>query len=774
MKERSDLKALVVIAAATALLFWPVWIAGYRFPRGGGDLWGQLYPVWSYVSRWLRRGSFPLWSTQMMAGDPIIAEAQYGLLNPLNWPMFLFSPIPAWIVSTRAIVSLWLAGAGLYLYLRRAPVWRLSQPAALLGAIAYLGSDPFISHLGHPQFNDTMAWVPWILLGLEYAARTRRAIPLTGLALGLLLLAGHGQAALYALVLIAAYGLWLVTRGGFQHQFFKKPAESPSSGTALTRLRRFISLIKWGNAEVFKLTEHIFHRAGRLVLVGVLAVGVAAPGLLPTLERLPHTDRAAVPPDGGEYEFQLGMWIDFITPWFHGRGVKGFWGPWDRVETGYIGVVALALATLGIVSNWKQPRTWALLITGFAATLFAMGHQGPLYPLVDNLPLFNATWKTGRAIYIVSLVLALGAALGLETLRHKCNVHIWVIGIAVSSLLLWTRSTNLAGEAPQGSPYIQAVAGLRLAAVMLFATSALGLAAIHSQLWTPIALGLLLLTELTATSAFADVEPPPIQSDPHVAAIDYLRADPGWFRVDVDGKARGLWSPAAVMAAGFEVPQGTGNPMELVAYTQFYWAVPYKGAPAYQILGAKYIITPKDALPGGDGIWPVFTQDLLIDIHLNTNALTRVWLIYNTLPVTTLEEAYSLIFSSDFKPTRTATIRDGPKLNGDGQGTLQVLAYSPNRVAIEVDTDQTALLVLSDLQYPGWQAFVDQNPATLYTTNGLFRGVIIPPGEHHVEMRFFPLSLRLGLALFSAAVLMVGIIGARQIRDHLKEEHEDE
>jgi hypothetical protein len=41
-------------------------------------------------------------------------------------------------------------------------------------------------------------------------------------------------------------------------------------------------------------------------------------------------------------------------------------------------------------------------------------------------------------------------------------------------------------------------------------------------------------------------------------------------------------------------------------------------------------------------------------------------------------------------------------------------------------------------------------------------------------MRFFPFSLRMGLALFSAAVLMVGMIGARQIRDHLKEEHEDE
>ncbi len=726
MKWKLDLKALLLLTAATALFFWPTWVAGYRFPRGGGDLWGQLYPVWSYVSRWLRQGCFPLWSTKMMAGDPIISEAQYGLFNPLNWPMFIFSPIPPWMITARAIASLWLAGAGLYLYLRHAPIWHVSQPAALIGALAYLGSDPFISHLGHPQFNDTMAWVPWVLIGLEYAARIRCAIPPAGLALGLLLLAGHGQAALYALALIAGYGLWMIGRGGIRH--------AP-------------------------------HRAGRLVLVAMLAAGIAAPGLLPSLERLPYTDRAAVPPASGEYEFHLGMWIDFVSPWFHGRGVKGFWGPWDRVETGYSGVVTLALALLGIASQWKRPRSWVLIIAGMITVLFALGHQGPLYPLVDQLPLFNATWKTGRAIYVLSLILAIAAALGIDALHITRGIYLWVIGVTLLGILLWVGAPGLAADTPTGPHYVQALDGLRFAAIVLIATSALGLAIRHDVRWAPMALAMILLAELTATSAFADIEPPQTQPDPHQAAIDYLRTDSGWFRVDVDGRARGLWSPAAVMAAGFEVPQGTGNPMELVAYTQFYWAIPYKGSPAYQILGAKYIITPNDALPGGEGIWPVFTEDPVIDIHLNTNALTRVWLVYKTHPVSTLEEAYNLIFSPDFDPTQLATVEYGPALNSAGRGILEVLAYHPNRVAIEVDTDQTALLVLSDLHYPGWKASIDQDPATLHKTNGLFRGVVVPPGKHRVEMRFYPFSLRLGTALLGATLLVVGMVCVQLMRD---------
>ena len=106
MKQRlmsTELAPLLALAGVVLLFFWPVWIAGYTFPQGGGDLWGQLYPVWTYVAEWLRRGIFPLWSTRMMAGDPIIAEAQYGLLNPLNWPLFLFSPIPEWQVLLRAM-----------------------------------------------------------------------------------------------------------------------------------------------------------------------------------------------------------------------------------------------------------------------------------------------------------------------------------------------------------------------------------------------------------------------------------------------------------------------------------------------------------------------------------------------------------------------------------------------------------------------------------------------------------------------------------------------
>ncbi|MBO9360804.1 MAG: hypothetical protein J7452_01225 [Thermoflexus sp.] len=113
----------------------------------------------------------------------------------------------------RGAFGLWLAGVGMYVYRRRLPIWRLGRAAALSGALAYVFSDPFVVHLGHPQFNDAMAWLPWALAGVDQAARRTHRIPLGALPIALLRLAGHGQAALYRMIAVGLYALGQATDG---------------------------------------------------------------------------------------------------------------------------------------------------------------------------------------------------------------------------------------------------------------------------------------------------------------------------------------------------------------------------------------------------------------------------------------------------------------------------------------------------------------------------------------------------------------------------------
>jgi uncharacterized membrane protein YfhO len=51
---------------------------------------------------------------------------------------------------------------------------------------------------------------------------------------------------------------------------------------------------------------------------------------------------------------------------------------------------------------------------------------------------------------------------------------------------------------------------------------------------------------------------------------------------------------------------------------------------------------------------------------------------------------------------------------------------------------------------------IDGAPARLWRANHAFRAVALPPGEHQVQMRYEPASLRIGLAL-SGASLLVGM-----------------
>ncbi len=122
-----DTSAVLVLTAVTHLFFWPVLLVGKTFPKGGGDLWGQLYPVWSFVGDQVRQGIFPLWDPLLMAGDPILSEAQYGLLNPLNWPLFLLSPPPVQLVLWRGMVGVLIAGVGMVLFLTHSPSLRLAH-----------------------------------------------------------------------------------------------------------------------------------------------------------------------------------------------------------------------------------------------------------------------------------------------------------------------------------------------------------------------------------------------------------------------------------------------------------------------------------------------------------------------------------------------------------------------------------------------------------------------------------------------------------------------
>ena len=69
-----------------------------------------------------------------------------------------------------------------------------------------------------------------------------------------------------------------------------------------------------------------------------------------------------------------------------------------------------------------------------------------------------------------------------------------------------------------------------------------------------------------------------------------------------------------------------------------------------------------------------------------------------------------------------------------------VPAARPGEVVIEVDTPQSAVLVLNDMWHPWWSATLDGQPVEILRANVLFRAVAVPPGKHTVRFTFNPVS----------------------------------
>ena len=70
-------------------------------------------------------------------------------------------------------------------------------------------------------------------------------------------------------------------------------------------------------------------------------------------------------------------------------------------------------------------------------------------------------------------------------------------------------------------------------------------------------------------------------------------------------------------------------------------------------------------------------------------------------------------------------------------GRAELVSFTPDRQTYEVQTPAEGLLVFSEIHYPeGWSITIDGEPAEMLRVNYAFRAVVVPQGNHEVEMAF--------------------------------------
>jgi len=684
---------------------------------------------------------WPLWTPRILGGMPLAA-------NPLAMSFYpaalLFLVLPAGAAFNLLwAIHLWLAGAGAYLWLRRAV--NVSAPAATLGALTFAFTGKMVAHMaaGHVTLVDAVAWLPWALYFVDRAVTrgSRRAALLGGAALALQATT-HSQIFLYTIYLVLAYGLVAAILPG-----------------------------------VNRREKNRASRLGLLALVFVVTGLLAAVQLLPLAEMAPYSNRAL---SAGEASAQALTPVQLIVSLLLPTGQGG------HEPVLYVGLAPLLLLPFA----WARRRHWQVAFcTGMAlfALLFALGNATPLYPLLRWLPGLTYTRTPARAGFLLALAVASLAANGFDALvsatwtdATQRRWRLAALGIAATGVSAGLGLGLLAG-APSRATW-----GLALfpALGIVFISTGRQLAT-HRPWILAAGLGALIVADLWSFDGTLWRAVPPEKAfarGNQVAA--WLAAQPGQFRVYSPG-----YTIEQQVAAQYDLELADGiEPVHLAAYDRYAslaTGVPVEGfsvtvppfpedadlATAHQdavphpgllgLLNVRYLVAAFDVQ--GEG-WVERARFGEIRAFENLHAMPRAFVVGQVEPVRDEDQALARLAAMD--PHQTALVKGGPPLSG---GTAfkkaTVSNQSPNRIEAAVELAAPGFLVLSEVWYPGWQASDNGKPLQIYRTWGLLRGVYLEQGMHRLTFTYRPASVQAGGIISGlSALALAGYLGWTAVR----------
>lgn len=714
-----ELGVLAALSLTHLLFFWQPYRTGALVPRGGGDLASFFYPMHAFAASEIQAGRFPFWNPHLFSGAPHLANFQTGALYPPNLLAYLVArPFEYATLELLAILHFLLASYGAY-WLARA--LSISRAGAVLAGIVYAYSGFLVAHLGHYPMLATAAWAPFVFAAVIGTVRhSSWPVALLGtLALALAILGGHQPILLMTLAATLAIGLFEIWRA----TDFVYP-----TGWSDRRVA-----VDWREARGRAL-PHV----ARLAFMALVAAGLAAPALGPSLQHTGHTVRAGLDyQSASEFSVQPTALLHLVLPTIYGSNPTDYWGPFSNTEIwGYTGVLALALAAYGLLIRPTRTRVFWLAVAG-VSLLFLLGPYSPLHGWTYAFaPGFDRIRGAGRAFMFFDLAVAVLAAWGLDGLlvRHRNGLTRnmtalkWgAIGLAgslavVAGFVVPLFASNVIGiNDPSNRPVIALDN-----AIMLALWLALGLVVALVALRTTLrggALVLLVVSAVTlslfhATAPFNPTTQPILVGYGHADAISFLRerrAQDGPFRIEA---VSGLWQPNLPLLAGVDDIGGLYDPLAVKAYDDYRSsAVRDRGSDAYRALNVRYIISSVDSDPPAPGVTRAF----------QTAALT-IWEI------------------PGWQPRAWVAGSDEP---------VHIIEHGPDRMTLLVPpTPSPSLVVVSQTFYPGWTASADGQSVGVGQYDGVLQVVYLPPNVTSIELSFRPENWWLWLALGLVAALV--------------------
>lgn len=152
-----------------------------------------------------------------------------------------------------------------------------------------------------------------------------------------------------------------------------------------------------------------------------------------------------------------------------------------------------------------------------------------------------------------------------------------------------------------------------------------------------------------------------------------------------------------------------------------------------------------------------------LNLYINNEALDRVFLTRNIEYVSPEEISKKLESEKELGKIFISDPIELQKSKIHGSEFANIVSYENDRIGISVNVKDKAIMVISDSYDENWKAMVNGSERTIFPVNGLFRGIVVYPGDSEIEFRFVPRLFYKGVfaSLATLIVLTIGLIFGR-------------
>ena len=794
MKISNELKLVLILIALPFVWYAiPIFTDSRYFV---GDLMDQYYPWWTYAHDSFHAGKFPLWNPYALSGLPYHVGPQNALFYPLNIPLF-FLPFCDAMVILRVVHTI-VASLGMYFLLRNL---KAQAFPSFIGALMFSYGSFMSYEIIYLTYINTVVWFPWqllfihklvkqpvlsnaVLLAIFTATSFLGGMPQVffccHLSLGVFFLfmlmdsRASGEcrnvlktAVYLGLAGILTVGMTLMLLGpAVRFMAFA----STSKPELIYAFIQEYSFIESAYQALFFPFVHVLFGAPyppvqQIYNVEVPYMGVVAVFL--TLFHFRSRKYSAVTPAVIVIAcfgilMSKGTNTGFF-PWMfhHFRPFQWFRWPYDYLHMLYP-TLAIAAAT-GLDIFWRQPRKylrWSLT----AAVIYLGG---------------AACWIPCGLTFILFFIV-LFAALAVFLLIPKVTPempHQWqFIGAFLFSVLLlvdlsWygydfkrfmPRSLFELDKFKPVAEFLQKNNSSERVAVSTF--DFIYMKERQNVFFEPF------LTLHNGKTLRAERK----------TARDWLRALKAqdlkkemWFRENrfkYSNFYESMWD------IGVGVPSHTGMIFKyqgIGGHDRFmnervrhmYSTIPI--GRIWDLFNVKYIVTPNRIV--NEKLNPVYST-AYAHAYKNTGVLPRVMTPQVVRESLKEKEVFERIKQSEFDPRVEVLLED--EIDAPNEDIVsepyhaaanngRIVEYEANRVLVEVDMKTAGPVVLHDIFYPGWDAYVGGEKLEIFRANYVFRACFVPAGRHLIEFKYVPclfyISAIISAAFWAFCLIMLSV-----------------